>query len=159
MSRTVWRIVRDRETARDAVQDAVTVLWRRRDRVRAHPNPRALVLRVCMNAALDALRRSRREMERMQTELPASLTSGPGSEPGAGLEANEIAERVRAALTRLPPRQATAMLMRVLEERSYEEIALAMGCSTVTARIHVMRGRAQLVRLLAPLAEQIGGRT
>ncbi|NJD19473.1 MAG: RNA polymerase sigma factor [Gemmatimonadetes bacterium] len=159
MSRTVWRIVRDREMARDAVQDAVTLLWRRRDRVRAHPNPRALVLRVCMNAAVDALRRSRKEMERMQVELPATLTSGPGSQPGAGLEADEIAGRVRSALARLPSRQATAVLLRVLEDRSYEEIATAMGCSAVTARIHVMRGRARLGSLLAPLAGPMGAST
>jgi RNA polymerase sigma factor (sigma-70 family) len=158
MSRTVWRIVQDREMARDAVQDAVTMLWRRRDRVRAHPNPRALVLRVCTNAALDALRRSRKERDRMLVELPATLASAPGIEPGADLEANEIESRVRAALTRLPPRQATAVLLRVLEERSYEETALAMGCSTVTARIHVMRGRLRLARLLAPLVQHIGGR-
>lgn len=159
MSRTVWRIVRDREMARDAVQDALAVLWRRRERVRSHPNPRALVLRVCTNAALDALRRSRTESGRMAAELPAGVAAGPEAKPDAGIEVGELVSRVRVALAKLPPRQATAVLLRVLEERPYEEIASAMGCSSVTARIHVMRGRARLSRLLAPLAPQTGGRT
>jgi DNA-directed RNA polymerase specialized sigma24 family protein len=50
--------------------------------------------------------------------------------------------------------------MRVVEEQPYAVVARALGCAEITARIHVMRGRSRLRRLLAPLAPErtrIGG--
>ena len=157
MLRTVWRVVRDEEMARDALQDALVVTWRRRQRIRAHPNPDALILRICIHAAIDAIRRGRKrgvEVELLET-LPA-----PGRGATATVEARELRAHVLFAIGRLPAKQATAVLMRVLEERPYRAIAEALECAEVTARIHVMRGRARLGRLLAhlaPAARVVGG--
>jgi DNA-directed RNA polymerase specialized sigma24 family protein len=41
------------------------------------------------------------------------------------------------------------MLLHIVEERSYEDVARAMGCSESTVRVNVMRGRASLARQLA----------
>ena len=60
MMRSIWRIVRQKETAEDALQDALAVIWKKRDRVARHPNPRALILRIAVAAAYDAFRKSRR---------------------------------------------------------------------------------------------------
>jgi hypothetical protein len=46
MLRTAWRIAGDPDRARDALQDAMARVWAQRDRVCAHPNPGALVLRI-----------------------------------------------------------------------------------------------------------------
>ncbi len=40
MMRSIWRIVRQREAAEDALQDALAVIWKKRDAVARHPNPR-----------------------------------------------------------------------------------------------------------------------
>jgi RNA polymerase sigma-70 factor (ECF subfamily) len=151
MKRTIWRIVRDRELARDTLQDALTILWRRRDAVRTHPNPEALVLKVCINSACDSLRRlqRRRRLESDEEEASAAPQSQDRPDgPWAGLLEAEI----RRAITRLPEHQATALLLRVIEDQPYATIAAALGCSAITARGHVMRGRFQLRRLLADLA-------
>lgn len=115
------------------MQDALAVMWRRRERVRSHPNPRALVPRVCTNAALDALRRRRTESGRMAAELPDGVAAGPEGKPDAGIEVGELVSRVRVALAQLPPRQATAVLLRVLEERPHEEIASAAPRSAASS--------------------------
>jgi RNA polymerase sigma factor (sigma-70 family) len=150
MLRTTWRIVRDEDRARDALQDALVVVWRRRERVRSHPNPEALILRIAIHAAVDAVRKDQRR--RAGVELPVSPTASPSRGPAAALEVRELREQVLAAIARLPVKQATAVLMRVLEERPYRVIAEALECAEVTARIHVMRGRARLGRILAHLA-------
>ncbi len=154
MLRTVWRVVHDEEKARDALQDALVVIWRRRVRVRAHPNPEALILRICIHAAIDAVRRGRRRGAEVELReiLPA-----PGRDITARVEARELRAQVLSAIGRLPAKQATAVLMRVLEERPYRAIAEALECAEVTARIHVMRGRARLRRLLSHLAPGSGG--
>jgi DNA-directed RNA polymerase specialized sigma24 family protein len=40
------------------------------------------------------------------------------------------------------------VLLHIVEEQPYEEVARAMGCSESTARVHVLRGRAALARRL-----------
>jgi len=62
----------------------------------------------------------------MAAELPAESRPGPEAKPDAGIEVGEMVSRVQIALAQLPPRQATAVLLRVLEERTYEEIASTM---------------------------------
>jgi RNA polymerase sigma factor (sigma-70 family) len=151
MLRTAWRITRDSERARDALQDAMARIWAHRDRVRTHPNPEALVLRIVIGAAVDALRR---ETRRRQVEGSAwrAVWSArlPGS-PAREAEATEVRALVLDALARLPAKQSAAVALRVLEEQPYEAIAAALGCAEATARVHVLRGRAKLARLLREL--------
>ncbi len=51
MMRSIWRIVRQREAAEDALQDALAVIWKKRDAVARHPNPEAFILRISVGAA------------------------------------------------------------------------------------------------------------
>lgn len=160
MLRTAWRIARDPERARDALQDAMARVWAQRDRVRAHPNPGALVLRITIHAAIDGLRRERRGLRAVdRTEAAAWHASLPAG-PAAAVERSEVCARVREAVARLPEKQAAAVTLRVLEEQPYEAIAAALGCAEPTARVHVLRGREKLKQLLqdlAPVARAAGG--
>jgi RNA polymerase sigma factor (sigma-70 family) len=151
MLRTVFRILRDPERARDALQEALASIWRRRETVRFHPNPEALVLRMCIHAAYDSLRQIRRR-RRLETEEEegSSGIGGRTAVPEAGWEISGA--EVRAAVGRLPAKQAVALLMHVVEEREYPEIAAALDCSENTARTHVLRARRKLSRWLAHLA-------
>jgi len=147
--RSIWRIVRERHAAEDALQDALTIIWKKRHTVARHPNPQALILRIAATQALDALRKSRRRLRREVSGLTDNLADNSAGEESKNSEGRELRTAVLAAVGRLPKRQAAAVLLRIIEEQSYEEIALAMGCSKSTARIHVMRGRAALARRLA----------
>lgn len=150
MLRSAWRILRDPELARDAVQDALATTWARRERVRNHPNPEALVLRICIDAALDLRRREQRMQRAPATVL--RLPPRPDEGPALAAESRERRERVLDAIGRLPGKQGPAVLLRFLHEADYRTIAQALECSEVTARIHVMRGRAHLGRMLADLS-------
>lgn len=59
--------------------------------------------------------------------------------------------RVQAALAGLPPEQRDAVLARVVEEKSYAEIAGRMACSELVVRQRVSRG---LRTLRARIGEQ-----
>ena len=160
MLRTAWRITRDPDRARDALQDAMTRIWAQRERLRAHPNPEALVLRITIHAAIDGLRRERRRERAEGTAEPAAWHASPPVGPATAAERSEVHALVRGAIARLPERQAAAVTLRVLEEQSYEAIAAALGCAEPTARVHVLRGREKLRRLLralAPAPREAGG--
>ena len=66
--------------------------------------------------------------------------------------------KMRRAIALLPEKQAAAVLLRLVHEQSYSSVARALGCSEPTARIHVMRGRSRLRRMLAAMVEPIRGR-
>jgi RNA polymerase sigma factor (sigma-70 family) len=124
--------------------------------VRRHPNPQALILKICLNAAYDSLRRRRRSM-RLEEISILSNTPGP-SDQGAmrTLASKETGAQVLQAIGRLPRKQALAVLMRIIQEESFDVIARTLGCSEVTARIHVSKGRARLQRWLAHLDPSAG---
>lgn len=149
LMRTIWRIVRRREAAEDTLQDALAVIWKKRRAVAAHPNPEALILRIAITTAIDALRRDRRRWRHEAPERPGERTVDPAGPVGKGAEDRELREAVLDAIARLPRRQAAAVMLHIVEERPYEEIARAMGCSEPTVRVHVLRGRAALAKRLA----------
>ena len=147
MMRIIWRIVRNPDEAEDTMQEVLTLVWKKLDRISRHPYPQALVLRICVNSAVDALRKQRRERRFVDSQILDLL---PASDSD-GWEQRETEAMIREAIGRLSRNQAAAVLMRILEGQSYGEIARALGCREVTARTHVLRGRAKLGRWLSHL--------
>jgi len=149
--RTIWGIVREPADAQDALQDALTVIWRRWDRLQTHPNPEALVIRICINSAYDTLRRKHRRLRWFGTDNVPVDPPDPAPSALQSVAGAEAQLRVRQALASLSPNQATAIVMHAVEDIPYERVAAAMGCREVTVRKHVARARARLRTLLADL--------
>lgn len=148
MMRVIWRIVRQREEAEDTMQEVLTTTWKKRNLIFRHPNPQALILKICVNAAVDALRKKHRGGRFVGSEVIDRLPDGASENDPAQIE---TAALVKKAVGRLPKKQAVAVVMRILEGHSYKEIAEALGCREATARTHVLRGRAKLARWLSYL--------
>jgi RNA polymerase sigma factor (sigma-70 family) len=149
--RTIWGLVRDPDDAQDVMQDALATIWRRWAHLQGHPNPEALVLRICVNSAYDALRRRHRRLrwfgaETVDVDLPDTAPSALEGVAGAETQA-----RVRRAIASLSRHQATAILMHAVGGVPYDAVAAAMQCREVTVRTHVARARARLRTLLADL--------
>ena len=151
MMRSIWRIVRDPEMAKDALQDSLAKIWKRLDRVRIHPNPRALILKICLNAAIDSLRKRKRLHQHEKTEPLHRFPIQPNTTAYEVLDGKKIEAEILEAIKRLPRRQAVAVLMRLIQDQPYAVIAQAMECSETTVRIHVSRGRARLSQWLSHL--------
>jgi RNA polymerase sigma-70 factor (ECF subfamily) len=149
MMRSIWRIVRQREAAEDALQDALAVIWKKRDTVARHPNPQALILRISIDAAYDTVRKNRRRLSHEIAGLPDGAADDLAAPVTKESEDRSLRAAILEAIGRLPRQQATAVLLHIVEEQPYEEIARGMGCSETTVRVHVMRGRAALARRLA----------
>lgn len=156
MLATIWRILRNDEDVADAHQQALIRIWEHFKQVARHPNPPALVLRICIQASYDELRkrtRSRR-LENLAEHLDRLTDSSPSALQR--LRDEEQSAEIRHAIAALPRKQALATMMRVIDQQSYAEIAQALGCSEVTARSHVARGRAKLAQRLARLFNASG---
>jgi RNA polymerase sigma-70 factor (ECF subfamily) len=111
---------------------------------------------VALHIALDALRARKREMlfkpEDIERELEASerdLSRTGESELSEKRDLAEARARVDAALAKLNPRYAQAIRLRVLEERSRDEVAAALGVSVATFDVVLHRAMAALKKALA----------
>lgn len=153
MMRSIWRVVRNADLAEDSLQDALTIIWKKRFQIRLHPNPQALILKICLNAAYDSLRKLDRMRRQTDLEQLNNAPAPPEYDAAHHLEEKEITKKVQQAVRRLPRKCALAVMMRLIQEESFEAIAQALDCSEVTARIHISRGRAQLRKWLSPLWE------
>jgi len=153
MIRSIWRIVRNVDLAEDCLQEALVVIWKKRFLVRRHPNPPALILKICLDTAYGSLRRLDRIRHQTDLSQMDNIPASPGQNPVRKLEEKEIEEQVQRAIHRLPRKRALAVMMRLIQEESFEAIAKALSCSEATARIHISKGCAQLRRWLAPILE------
>ena len=155
MMRAVWRVLRDPTDAEDAFQEALLKVWNRWDRILAHPNPHALVLQICVYAAHDLLRRRVSQGRWLEAvAVPEDIPDSSASviQDISGAEQNA---QVLGAIGLLSRNQARAILMHVVEEAPYGDIAIALGCREVTVRKHVARARTRLRTLLSHLIPAI----
>jgi len=151
MMRAVWRVSRDPAEAEDAFQIALLTIWKRWDRIREHPNPHALVLHICVNAAHDALRSRMRQNKRLlHNAVPPDIPDAVAFGPEHLIQGEQKADVLRA-IAQLAKNQARAILMHAVEEMPYVDIAAVMNCREATVRKHVARARAKLRLLLSHL--------
>jgi len=68
--------------------------------------------------------------------------------PDGALVADELQQRLAAALGRLPRREADAFVLLRLERLETAEVAGIMGCAESTVRVHLHRAVAKLAREL-----------
>jgi RNA polymerase sigma-70 factor, ECF subfamily len=148
--------VRDEQAALDIVQDAMLRLTEKYGHRPAEELP-LLFHRITQNAIRDYYRRQK--VRSLWTTLLSSLSPGrgddeeqdpldtyepPGGEaaapaPSAQLEQAQVLEIIEQELTKLPPRQREAFLMRYWEELDVAETARVMGCSEGSVKTHCSR--------------------
>ena len=125
-------IVRDRELARDAVQDALLRAWRDLPGLRDPDRFDAWLHRLTVNACLDATRRRRRRV------IEVELT--PLVQPAVGDASAELADRdlVDEALRRLAPEWRAVVVLHYFLGMSVPDVAVAMRIpeGTVKSRLH-----------------------
>jgi RNA polymerase sigma-70 factor (ECF subfamily) len=92
----------------------------------------------------------------MNRDIDASALSPVATTrtPDAALEQRDRVEMLRIALDRLPPALRSAVMLRDIQELSYQEIAARLQLPEGTVKSRINRGRAELARQLRRLREQ-----
>jgi len=143
----ILRIVRDRATAEDLTIETFWRMYRAHARFdAARGNCTAWLRRIATNAALDHLRRTRREVP-----LPEDPPDAP-KVPAA--ERSELRRTILSAMNSLSPRLRVAVVLALVEEESYDRIAEALGISVSAVKVRVFRG----VRILRKELSRAGVR-
>jgi len=148
---TATRVLRDASLAQDVHQEVFLAVWRRWNRYNGNVNWTAYLYRATVRKALQIAKgrtvggAPAGTLERMPEGF---TTSGPDSP----LQADELQQKLAAALARLPQRQADVFVLSRLERLETGEIARLLGCSESTVRVHLHRA---VMKLACELQEYL----
>ena len=152
-----FRWLGDPATAEETAQDVFLALFRSLGNFRGDASLSTWVFKVTLNHCKNKrLHRARRGWGRTESLGPRPEDEGPERQvadegPGAdaGAQSREARALVGAALEKLDDDHRQILLLRDVEDLSYEEIAdiLELPRGTVKSRIH--RARAELASILA----------
>ena len=140
----------DRMLADDVVQDCMVKAWQKRQQLKDREKLNAWLYRILHNCWMEYLRRAKPVAD--LEEVPAEFTGGPDGL----LEQQQLADRVRQAVSRLPLGQREVVTLVDLEEFRYAEVAeiLEIPIGTVMSRLNRARKtlRRELLHLQVPAA-------
>jgi RNA polymerase sigma-70 factor (ECF subfamily) len=135
-----WRLLGNREDARDAAQETYVRVYRSLQRMDSRRDPMGFIYRIAVNVCRDASRRRRRSPI-VAVEAPEPAVRAKAEE--ALLEA-ERRSSVLAALAALPPRERAALVLRDLEGLTSGEVARVLGCRPGTVRAQIAAARTKI---------------
>ena len=137
-----WSRTRDREVASELVAETLAAALAGVERYNsAKGSPQQWLYGIANNQLKRLWRTGRvsaKARQRLAVRTPATADSG--WEEIEAADARLDADRLAAALARVPPRSREAVRLRIVEQLRYSEIARAMDCKPGTARSLVFRG-------------------
>ena len=156
-----YKFVGKHDEAEDLTQDIFLKIFKALGTFDRRANFQTWLISISRNLCIDHYRSVRKERETIAREVDASTLSPASVEisPLASLERRDLREMVRQALEHLPTTLRTAVVLRDLQELSYQEIADQLGLPEGTVKSRINRGRIELARQIKRLQASQASRT
>ncbi|MGA2391027.1 MAG: sigma-70 family RNA polymerase sigma factor [Candidatus Sulfotelmatobacter sp.] len=165
----VYRMVSDPSDAADTTQEVFLKVFRGMNHFHGESSLKTWIYRIALHEAANRkrwwFRHKAHETSIEPTEadgiisdeaMQAALTDHHDS-PFDSAAQHELQRRVDAELRQVPEPYRTALVLRDLEEMSYEEIAEILQVSLGTVKSRITRGRQALKQRLAPFVRELAG--
>ena len=148
---TAYRIMRDEEAARDAMQESLINVTRAIKNFRGESKLSTWISRITVNVCLEMLRRNKKHQNRTDEDVSESwnLPDTRALDPLRRIEQKEAKGKVRNAMSQLGRKHQVVVSMHDLQGYTIREIAenLAVAEGTIKSRLYY--GREALKRQLA----------
>ena len=140
-----WARARVGDHAADLTAEVFARAWLSRRRFRDYGGGSAApwIYGIARNVLLDSLRKRRVE-QAARARLGLPLEVAPDPEFEAVESRLSLPEAALAAIAALPEQERELLMLRIVEERPYREIAVRLRCSPQTARARVSRALRRL---------------
>lgn len=139
---TAMTILRNSDDASDAVQEAFTRLWEKRDDLPNIDNPEAYCVTTVKRICIDRLRRSTLPINEVTED---TLLIADDSDKQA--DTRESLQLVTLLMDKLPEQQRQVLQLRAFNECSLDEIESITGLTGVNVRTLLSRARRRMREL------------
>jgi RNA polymerase sigma-70 factor (ECF subfamily) len=151
----VCRLLNDPGDAPDIVQEVFLKVFRNIGAFRGNSSLKTWIYRIAVNEAYNHrrwfCRHQRQEVALGSEEGTPNYAGGmtdPGRSPFEQASDHETRALVEQALEKLNPKFRAAVVLRDIEDLSYEDIATVLDVSLGTVKSRIMRGREALRKIL-----------
>ncbi len=151
-----YKFVGKHDEAEDLTQDIFLKIFKALSSFDRRANFQTWIVSISRNLCIDHYRSVRKERQTIAREVdagdlqPASADRGPY----AAAEHQDLRAILRLALEGLPATLRTAVVLRDLQELSYQEIADRLRLPEGTVKSRINRGRLELARQLKRLQDK-----
>src|SRR6266540_6480500 len=151
-----YKFVGSHDQAEDLTQEVFLKLFKSLDTFDRRANFQTWLISVSRNLCIDHYRSVRKERESIARDVdPADLAPvAPGRSAYAELELRDRVELLRIALDTLAPTLRIAVMLRDIQELTYQEIADRLKLPEGTVKSRINRGRTELARQIQNLRQQ-----
>jgi RNA polymerase sigma-70 factor (ECF subfamily) len=168
----IYRMVSDPADAADTTQDVFLKVFRGMKHFHGESSLKTWIYRIALHEAANRKRWWFRHKAQETSIEPAESESCEGTMQSAAMQNaltdhadspfdsmahREVQQRVDAELRKVAEPYRTALILRDLEEMSYEEIAEVLRISLGTVKSRITRGRQALKHRLAPYMRELNG--
>ncbi len=137
--RVAYYILENEADAQDALQELYLKLWKGKDFLDNVLNPQAYSIRLLKNICIDRIRSSRKTV--LTETVPEVEADRPQDER---IDSRERLQKVLAAIKSLPERQGQILRLRLVEGKSYSQIAEITKLNYLTIRVMLSKARKSL---------------
>lgn len=154
----VFRFLGDRDATSDVVQETFIKVYRNKDSYKTFAKFSTWIYTIAGNLAKTELQRRKRKNQVSinswgEDEETMDLPDG-GPLPDRLVDSGIKNKMIQEALLKLPEVYREMIILRDIQEMSYEEIAEMMDISIGTVKSRINRGRAQLQDLLRDIFKE-----
>jgi len=162
-----YRITGNPSDALDASQETFGILFRRLGEFRFESRFSSWVYRIAVNASIDVRRRQRSRrlasidalQEGVEERGKFELADHSVEMPAASASRHELELEIQRAISRISPKYRTVIVLRYIENLSYEEVAETLQISLGTVKSRLARAHEALDKELTPVLDRhyLGG--
>lgn len=145
--RLALRMCGNEADADEAAQEAFLSAWKALPNFRGDSRFSTWLYQLTSHAAIDLLRREKRQIA--AEDITEVSVSDPAPSPQQQAERSETRQAVRDAMGKLSPEYRQIVVLRFLQELSYEEIGAVLKLPPGTVKSRLNRAKAQLKDILS----------
>ena len=151
-----YKFVGRHDEAEDLTQDIFLKIFRALATFDRRANFQTWIISISRNLCIDHYRSVRKERQTIAREVDAGELQPASSDRGPyqAAEHQDLRGLLRRALQKLPTTLRTAVVLRDLQEWSYQEIADRLGLPEGTVKSRINRGRIELAHQLRRLQDK-----
>src|SRR6186997_263548 len=150
-----YKFVGKHDEAEDLTQDIFLKIFKALKTFDRRANFQTWIISISRNLCIDHYRSVRKERQTIARDIDSSdlQPATPERGPYAQAEHQDLRAQLRQALEALPITLRTAVVLRDLQELSYQEIADRLGLPEGTVKSRINRGRIELAHQLRRLQD------